>query len=146
MPSVVLGQGQAVIWRRARREPPEIVAPHPPAEKSERHTRKYAEGELGEDKSFYFRGASGALNLRAQNLMIFVQMADGVDDETWMHHLKARDYSRWMSEAIKDEELSAEARQAGELDDPVESRRRLREAIERRYTAPAGSPEGAAAG
>ena len=49
--------------------------------------------------------------------MIFVQMADGVDDETWMHHLKAHDYSRWM-----------------------------REAIERRYTAPAGSPEGAAAG
>ena len=78
--------------------------------------------------------------------MIFVQMADGVDDETWMHHLKARDYSRWMSEAIKDEELSAEARQAENLADPVESRRRLREAIERRYTAPAGSPEGAAAG
>jgi hypothetical protein len=137
------GPGQAVIWRRARREPPEIVAPHPSAEKSERHTRKYAEGELGEGKSFYFRGPSGALNLRAQNLMIFVQMADGVDDETWMHHLKAHDYSRWMSEEIKDEELSAEARQAENLADPVESRRRLREAIERRYTAV--SPEGAAA-
>ena len=143
-PSVELKQGQAVIWRRSRREPPAIFAPHPPAEMSQRHSRKYAEGELGEDKSFYFRGASGALNLRAQNLMIFVQMADGVDDETWMHHLRAHDYSRWMREAIKDEELSAEAREAEDLVDPVESRRRLREAIERRYTAPAASPEGAA--
>ena len=78
--------------------------------------------------------------------MIFVQMADGVDDETWMHHLKAHDYSRWMREAIKDEELSAEARQAEDLADPAESRRRLREAIERRYTAPAASPEAAAPG
>jgi Helicase HerA, central domain len=55
-PSVELKQGQAVIWRRSRREPPAIFAPHPPAEMSQCHTRKYAEGELGEDKSFYFRG------------------------------------------------------------------------------------------
>ena len=55
----------------------------------ERHTRKYAEGELGEDKSFYFRGPDNALNLRAQNLTIFLQMADGVDDQTWRHHLES---------------------------------------------------------
>jgi len=119
LPSAAPERGQALVWRLARREPPEIFTPHPPAEKSERHTRKYAEGELGADKSFYFRGPFGALNLRAQNLMIFVQMADGVDDETWMYHLKAHDYSRWMSEAIKDEDLSAEARQAEDLADPV---------------------------
>lgn len=29
-----------------------------------RHHRKYAEGELGEDKSFYFRGPEGRLHLR----------------------------------------------------------------------------------
>ena len=56
---------------------------HAPAEKGRaRHIRKYAEGALGEDKSFYFRGPANALNLRAQNLTIFMQMADGVDDET----------------------------------------------------------------
>jgi phosphoglycolate phosphatase (TIGR01487 family) len=131
--------GQALLWRRRRNERPDIITLHPPAEKSERHTRKYAEGELGEDKSFYFRGPSGALNLRAQNLMIFTQMADGVDDETWRHHLKAHDYSRWMRDAIKDPELSEEVRQAEDLEDPVESRRRVREAIERRYTAPTSS-------
>ena len=129
LPSAAPHDGQALVWRRARREPPEIVTPHPPAKKSERHTRKYAEGELGEDKSFYFRGPSGALNLRAQNPLIFVQMAEGVDDETWMYHLKAHDYSRWMSQAIKDEDLSAEARRAEDLDDPIESRRRLRKRL-----------------
>jgi len=54
-----------------------------------RHIRKYAEGELGTDKSFYFRGPDGSLNLRAQNLSIFLQMAEGVDDNTWTHHLRS---------------------------------------------------------
>ena len=49
-----------------------------------RHSRKYAEGELPQDRSFYFRGPQGKLNLRAQNLMVFLQMAEGVDDETWL--------------------------------------------------------------
>jgi hypothetical protein len=68
-------------------------------------------------------------------------MADGVDDETWLHHLKAHDVSRWIGEAIKDEELSSEVREAEDHpSDPAETRRRVREAIERRYTAPATSP------
>ena len=66
--------------------------------------------ELGEDKSFYFRGPKGALNLRAQNLAIFLQLAEGVDDDTWMHHLRAGEYSQWFDQAIKDEDMAAEAR------------------------------------
>ncbi len=130
--------GQALLWRRREPEPPEFVTPRAPAAKMERHTRKYAEGELGEDKSFYFRGPDNALNLRAQNLTIFLQMADGVDDETWRHHLKSHDVSRWMREAIKDEALAGEAQEVEDADrDPAESRRAIREAVERRYTAPA---------
>jgi hypothetical protein len=113
------------------------MTPHQPAEKAERHIRKYAEGELGEDRSFYFRGPSNALNLRAQNLSLFLQIADGVDDETWLHHLKAHDYSRWIREVIKDDDLAQEVRrvEAGPLDGR-DTRRRVRTAIERRYTAP----------
>jgi uncharacterized protein (DUF2384 family) len=33
-----------------------------------RHLRKYAEGDLGPERSFYFRGRDGKLNLKAQNL------------------------------------------------------------------------------
>src|SRR5262249_39624099 len=68
---------------------------HEGAEERQRHRRKYAAGELGTDKSFYFRGPAGRLNLRTQNLMMFSQVAEGVDDETWIHHLRQHDYSRW---------------------------------------------------
>jgi hypothetical protein len=38
--------------------------------------------------SFYFRGPDDKLKLRAQNLAVFVQLAEGVDDETWLFHLR----------------------------------------------------------
>jgi hydroxymethylpyrimidine pyrophosphatase-like HAD family hydrolase len=102
-----------------------------------RHKRKYARGDLGEDNSFYFRGAREKLNLRAQNLMTFLQMADGVDDETWNYHLKKHDYSKWFREKIKDEALAREAAQVESSQrDARDGRRRIRAAIERRYTGP----------
>jgi hypothetical protein len=90
----------------------------------------------GPDKSFYFRGPEGKLNLRAQNLIVFNQMAEGVDDETWLHHLKNGDYSAWFRNAIKDPELAAEARgieQTAELSAEA-SRDAIRRAVEQRYT------------
>jgi HAD superfamily hydrolase (TIGR01484 family) len=117
----------------------EVVTPRPPKEKQKRHARKYADGDLGEDRSFYFRGPDGALNLRAQNLSTFLQMAAGVDDRTWLHHLHAGEYSSWLRDAVKDHELAAEVR-AIEADSSLsaqEGRRRLKAAIDRRYTAPA---------
>jgi hypothetical protein len=103
-----------------------------------RHQRKYAVGDLGEDRSFYFRGPRGRLNLRAQNLQIFLQMAEGVDDETWRHHLRKNDVSKWFREMIKDEQLADEALEVegqGKLP-PNESRALIRDAIERRYSTP----------
>ncbi len=133
------GPGEALLWRR-RPEARDPVWVRTLAPKSEhrRHVRKYATGELGEDKSFYFRGPAGQLNLRAQNLALFIQLAEGVDDETWLHHLQIQDYSRWFREAIKDEDLAAEAagveRQTGLA--PGQSRELIKAAIERRYTMP----------
>jgi HAD superfamily hydrolase (TIGR01484 family) len=119
----------------------ELVTPCRPKEKQKRHVRKYAEGELGEDKSFYFRGPERALNLRAQNLSTFLQLAAGVDDKTWLHHLRAGAYSQWFRGAIKDDVLASEAT-AIEQDHsltPADSRTRIRDIVERRYTAPAKS-------
>jgi cytochrome c1 len=101
----------------------------------QRHRRKYAVGDLGKDKSFYFSGPEGKLNLRAQNLTLFIQLAQGVDDETWMHHLRQGDYSRWFREAIKDEELAeaaARIERAAAIS-PAESRESIRAAIDERY-------------
>lgn len=117
----------------------DLVTASKPKERQRRHVRKYAQGELGEDKSFYFRGPRGQLNLRAQNLQMFLQIAAGVDDRTWQHHLRLGDYSRWFREAIKDEALAAEAAEV-ERDRSTSaegSRQRIKALVEQRYTAPA---------
>jgi hypothetical protein len=110
-----------------------------PSADRRRHRRKYAEGELGQDRSFYFRGPEGRLNLRAQNLELFSQMAEGVDDDTWLYHLRRHDISTWFRDAIKDNALAAEARDIESQSElaPHDTRDRIRAAIERRYTKPA---------
>jgi HAD superfamily hydrolase (TIGR01484 family) len=132
-----LEQGQVHVWTRGGKL--EIATVAKPKERQKRHARKYAEGDLGEQRSFYFRGPEAALNLRAQNLSTFLQMAAGVDDRTWLHHLRGGEYSRWFRGAIKDDELATEA-QAVETDATLSaraSRVRIKERIDRRYTAPA---------
>jgi len=137
-----LAPGEAIAWRPADpKRAPVLFHVAPPDGERRRHVRKYAEGELGPDRSFYFRGPDDRLNLRVQNLSLFNQIAQGLDDETWLFHLRRGDYSRWFREAIKDEDLASEAA-AVEADEallPGESRARLRAAIEARYTAPAES-------
>jgi hydroxymethylpyrimidine pyrophosphatase-like HAD family hydrolase len=136
-----LETGEVVLWQRARGEAPRRVRIAPSRTERHRHTRKYAEGELPPERSFFFRGPEGKLNLRAQNLILFLQIAEGVDDQTWLHHLGQGDYSHWFREMIKDDELASEAQaveQNAELS-PAESRERICEAVERRYTLPAKS-------
>jgi HAD superfamily hydrolase (TIGR01484 family) len=99
-----------------------------------RHVRKYVEGELPPDRSFFFRGPAGALNLRAANLTRFVELAEGVDEPTWAHHLARGEYSAWVREMIKDPELATElAALEAAGDPPAESRRRVLAAIRTRY-------------
>ena len=120
-------------------EPPFQFRVFEPAADRRRHQRKYAEGKLGEDISFYFRGPEGRLNLRAQNLELFMQLADGVDDETWEYHLQQHDVSRWFRDVIKDESLAEDAVEVESRNElsPNDSRARIRAAIQRRYTTPA---------
>jgi hypothetical protein len=111
LPQTPPSKGEALFWRRSAGREAQIMKAHAPAEKAERHIRKYAQGALGEDTSFYFRGPMNARNLKAQNLTLFMQMADGGVDDTWLHHLEAHDYSRWIREATKDDELADELEQ-----------------------------------
>ncbi len=99
-----------------------------------RHVRKYTEGELPPERSFFFRGPNGALNLRAVNLTRFVELADGVDEATWAHHLARGEYSSWVRDMIKDPELGTQlAALEAAGDTPAESRRRVLGAIRARY-------------
>jgi HAD superfamily hydrolase (TIGR01484 family) len=99
-----------------------------------RHLRKYTEGELPPERSFFFRGPAGALNLRAANLARFVELAAGVDEPTWAHHLATREYSAWIREMIKDPELADEvAAVEATAMPPGESRRQVLERVRARY-------------
>jgi hypothetical protein len=73
---------------------------------------------------------------------LFLQLAEGVDDATWLYHLRRGDYAQWFRESIKDESLFEETlaiAQAKGLS-PADSRARVRAAIEKRYTQPAELP------
>ena len=139
-PSDTLERGQVLVWETARSNaPPYRVQVEPGATQRRRHHRKYAEGLLIPERSFYFRGPEGKLNLRAHNLVLFLEMADGVDEDTWRFHLERGDYSHWFGEVIGDDELAQEAK-AIEREtslSPDESRSRIRTAVEKRYTQPA---------
>jgi hypothetical protein len=128
-------RGLTYLWERRERRLRRVRI-NEPRQHLRRHTRKYAEGELGEDRSFYFRGPDGGLNLRAQNLRLFLQIAAGVDDATWLHHLRAGGYSRWLAVSIKDPELASEVAviEENEALNAGESRVRVKEAIDRCYT------------
>lgn len=132
------GFDQALFWQRGSSRL-RLVSLKRGAQALRRHRRKYATGELGADKSFYFRGADGKLNLRVQNLVTFNQIGAGVDDDTWSFHLKRGDYSQWIRDALKDEPLAsrvASVEMSRELS-AEQSRERIRSLIEEEYTAPA---------
>ena len=135
-----LEQGHVLLWRRGE-EAPRKVKVEPAKADHRRHVRKYAQGELAPDRSFWFKGPKGKLNLRAQNLTLFSQMAAGIDDETWLHHLGQHDYSTWFREFVKDEELATQAKIVEDDDDldAQQSRERILKAIDRRYTLGSGA-------
>jgi HAD superfamily hydrolase (TIGR01484 family) len=137
-----LPPGSALYWKVGSAEAV-VIRVAPPRHERARHSRKYVEGNLGTTRSFYFRGADGKLNLKAQNLLLFVQLGDGVDDETWEFHRHNGDYSTWFRDELKDDQLADETEaieRSGQT--AAEARAAIRTAVERRYTLPADVPSG----
>ncbi len=114
-----------------------------PRQARTRHSRKYVEGNVGSARSFFFRGPEARLNLKAHNLLMFVQLGEGVDDDTWEFHRKNGDYSRWFREEIKDDQLADEIAVVERgSESPLDSRATIRAAVDKRYTLPADRPTG----
>jgi hydroxymethylpyrimidine pyrophosphatase-like HAD family hydrolase len=129
---------EALYWTWRSEKPPSLVRVTPPAQRHKRHEGKYAEGDVGVGRSFYFTSPSGSHTMGAKNLFVFVEVAERVDDETWERHLRAGDYSAWFRHVIRDEGL-AQAAAAVERDrllDSRESRARIKDAVYGRYAAP----------
>jgi len=127
-----------IAWFNREGPRPFSLQPHPGRAERIRHRRKYAVGDL-RWHSFYFRGPHARLNLKAQNLAVFCQIADGIDDEAWEYHLRRGDYSRWFRDAIGDAWLADETTRIEQRLDvqPDQSRYLIRELISARYTLPA---------
>ncbi|MEO8250655.1 MAG: HAD family hydrolase [Burkholderiales bacterium] len=128
---------RVVVWFLRGAEPPFPMRTERGRSERLRHRRKYAEGHL-RWHSFYFRGEGGHHNLKAQNLAVFCQIAQGIDEATWTFHLRRGDYSSWFRHAIKDEYLADEAERVERRADltPWQSREAIRELVNARYTLP----------
>ncbi len=129
------GEGQVACWFVRPAEAPFPMRVIPGRAERIRHHRKYAEGDVRYN-SFYFRGPTGKHNLKAQNLNVFCQIAEGIGEETWMFHLRRNDYSRWMRDVIRNRELAAAVEEIERRRDlgPAQTRALVCAAVEARYT------------
>jgi hydroxymethylpyrimidine pyrophosphatase-like HAD family hydrolase len=129
--------GQVVVWFAGTGQPPFAMRPEPGRAERIRHSRKYAEGDL-RWHSFFFRGPHDKTNLKAHNLAMFSHLAQGIDEETWLYHLRRGDYSRWFRDSIRDAPLAEEAERIERRHDlaPPQTRELIRELIHARYTLP----------
>ena len=74
-----LARGEAMLVRLDGSDAPPVRFRVAPREvEHRRHVRKYTEGELPADRNFSFRGPDQRLNLRAANLVCFVELADHI--------------------------------------------------------------------
>lgn len=126
-----------VTWFSREALPPFAMQAQPGRAERIRHRRKYAEGNL-RWHSFYFRGPDNRHNLKAQNLVVFCQIAQGIDEPTWLYHLHRGDYSRWFRHAIKDDFLADETEHLERRTDlePWQTRKMIEALISTRYTLP----------
>jgi hypothetical protein len=133
-----LGWGEALVWFRHEFGAPIKVSMTSSPVEWQRHLRKYSDGDVGAQRSFYFTGADGRMKIKCQNLFLFMQVGEGIDDATWLFHLRRGDFSAWFREVIRDTALADEAATI-ERDysfSANESRNRIRRLIEQRYTLP----------
>jgi HAD superfamily hydrolase (TIGR01484 family) len=129
--------GKIVAWLVGDHDGPFSMQAQAARAERLRHLRKYAEGNMGYH-SFFFRGPDRRHNLRTQNLAIFCQIAEGIDEETWMFHLRNHDYSAWFRQSIKDPFLADEMERIERRTDitPQQTRDLVRALIGARYTLP----------
>jgi HAD superfamily hydrolase (TIGR01484 family) len=137
VPDTPLKKGEALVWHRPSGEAPFLVRTQVPQQILQRHKRKYSTGDMGPD-SFIFTGPENKLKLRANNLQTFVEIAQGVDDDTWMYHLKQHDYSQWIRHSVNDDTLSEQVERVETAEqDPALSRSSIAKLIQLHYTGPA---------
>lgn len=136
-PQLMHPRGNVVAWFVSEGQLPFSMEPVRGRAERIRHHRKYAQGDL-RYQSFYFRGPEGRHNLKAQNLAVFCQIAAGIDEATWLFHLRRNDYSRWFRDTIKDSWLAERTEPIERRSDlsAQQTRQAIGELVSTRYTLP----------
>jgi hydroxymethylpyrimidine pyrophosphatase-like HAD family hydrolase len=129
-----LAEHEVCVWERDRDRPPYKTTFQLPRQLKQRHKKKYAEGDMG-DNSFVFTGPENRLRLKANNLMLFIHLAEGVDEETWSYHLYRGDFTKWFRDTVHDEELARVGEEAEKIKDPAVSQKQIIDFIAQKYTA-----------
>jgi hydroxymethylpyrimidine pyrophosphatase-like HAD family hydrolase len=97
----------AIVWDRGEAQAREFL-PAFARKGRPRHARKYAEGDMGPVRSFYFHDPRSGDEQRARNLIEFAGMALTIADSTWQFHLDRGDFSRWIRDCVGDTALADE--------------------------------------
>ena len=128
-----LAEGEICVWERGSSMVPFVVRYNQPHQLLQRHRKKYAQGDMGYN-SFIFTGEQKRLHLVANNLMLFLHIAEGVDIETWLYHLCRKDFTNWFRKTIHDEDLARVGEEAEKMKDAGASRRHVLDFIAQKYT------------
>ena len=126
----------ALMWRRGR--PSMGLWPYSPKSRHIRHAGKYATGDVGRERSFYFRGPDNRYLVPARNLFEFITVARQLPLEVWSHHLRNGDISRWFNSVIRDAQLAETAATlaAAERQEDASSLEEISHLIGERYCVP----------
>jgi hydroxymethylpyrimidine pyrophosphatase-like HAD family hydrolase len=70
-----------------------------------RHLRKYTEGQLPDERRFFFRTPDGRLAATAESLGGFLHAVSRVGEDVLRFHATRGDFSRWLLDVLTDREL-----------------------------------------
>jgi hydroxymethylpyrimidine pyrophosphatase-like HAD family hydrolase/energy-coupling factor transporter ATP-binding protein EcfA2 len=123
----------AVAWRIANGRVSSFE-PLPARHRRRRHSTKMLTGDVGDGERLVITGPDDSLSLDVRNLSEMVRIAEGVDHSTWSHHRERHDWSRWVRDALDDDDLAdaIEEIESTEVDGDA-GRRKLREEVALRY-------------
>ncbi len=130
-----LQKGEACVYDlEAKNRTPFVVTVNKPEQMQQRHKRKYATGDMG-DNGFVFTGKNDQFKLKANNLVMFAHIAEGIDDKTWNYHLHNGDFTKWFQDKLHDDELAQISEKKEKEKSAEESKKQILAYINQKYTA-----------
>jgi HAD superfamily hydrolase (TIGR01484 family) len=128
-----ISEAEICVWDIEKKTAPTAIRYFWPQKLLKRHKRKYAQGDMASN-SFIFTGIENKLHLVAPNLMMFKHIAEGIDVESWLFHLRRKDFSAWFRNKVHDENLAKISEEGENMHDAVLSKKLILDYIGENYT------------